>query len=68
MKGKDRVPRKRRATPKAEPAHTPPLLGPRKQPTRPRALPARRLAREPYDPGVPKPPARDPWVDEGTVD
>lgn len=68
MKGKDGTPRKRGRAPKAEPAHTPPLLGPRRQPTRPRALPARRRAREPYDPGVPRPRERDPWVDEGTID
>jgi hypothetical protein len=46
-------------------AHDTPVLGPRRRPTKVQALPARAPRGGEYDPGVPEPRPRSPWIDEG---
>jgi len=57
--------RKRAAKRKTgEAAHDTPTLGPRRRPRKVRPAPATAPRGHRYDPGA-RPPARDPWIDEG---
>jgi hypothetical protein len=55
----------RQRSSKARPPHEPPTLGPRRRPTKVRPLPPAAKGRDDYDPGIPPPRKKNPWVDEG---
>jgi hypothetical protein len=46
-------------------AHEPPALGPRRKPVKPRPLKGQPSVGAEYDPGLPVPPDKSPWQDEG---
>jgi hypothetical protein len=56
---------KRRRSTRAKPARDTPVLGPRRRPTKVRPIAPGARGSGTYDPGVPEPRPRNPWVDEG---